>query len=332
MNEMKHLMAFLTVFLSLPVLAQGGANPSAVEFITPGASQTVEITYRGSIPLTDDRQILRMKSAEFNHTILTELQERLSDGLAVEGTVLSALSIVGYGAPAGNRQRNETNAAGRCIDLKQSLLASDFGGAALNVSWVTEDWDSLLTLIDHSQLTLRIAASDIIRHVEPANGREEQLMMLGGGSFYKAMQEELCPGLWRMEWTATLRRTRYGTQGGALLVDGGRKVLSLSDLYELACRYPVGSSEFCAAIDFCQLCYPDNDVAQLNAAGAALVRGDLSRAKSLLAPYEGDSRAYNNIGVLCLLQGQRERAGIFLNLAAAAGSAKARQLLNSGLK
>ena len=83
-------MAFLTVFLSLPVLAQGGANPSAVEFITPGASQTVEITYRGSIPLTDDRQILRMKSAEFNHTILTELQERLSDGLAVEGTVLSA--------------------------------------------------------------------------------------------------------------------------------------------------------------------------------------------------------------------------------------------------
>ena len=311
------------------IVAQGGADPASVEFITPQTIQSVEFTVKGSIPLADDSQILRMKTADFNHTILTELQQRLADGLATEGTVLSSLSIVGYGAPAGNAQRNEANAAARCLDLKQFLMANGMGSGALSVSWVTEDWDSLLTLIDHSQLTLRYAAADIIRNVEPSAGREEQLMMLGGGSFYKAMQEELCPPLWRMEWTATLRRVTYGTAGGLITVDSGRKVLSLSDLYELACRFPKGSDDFCKAVDLCERFFPDNDVARLNAAAAALIRGNLERAATLLKPFESDPRAYNNQGVLCLLQGNRERAAIYLNLAASAGSAIARRLLNS---
>lgn len=318
----------LIVTQTAVVKVSGQARPECVEFITPKTSHTVEYAFGGTIALTDDRQLLRLKSTDFNHAILTELQERFADELKVEGTQLSALSIVGYGAPAGNRQRNETHAAARCLDLKQYLMSSEFGGAALNVSWVTEDWDSLLTLIDHSQLTLRLAASDIIRNVEPAGGREEQLMMLGSGSFYKAMQEELCPQLWRMEWKASLRRTIYDTAGGVITVDKGRKVLSLSDLYELACRFPVGSKEFCTAVDFCLLCYPDNDVARLNAAGAALVRGDLDRAQQLLQPYESDARAYNNLGVLCMLRENKERALIYLNLAAASGSAPALSMLN----
>lgn len=311
------------------VLAQGGADPASVEFITPQTTQSVDLTVRGIIPLADERQILRMKTADFNHTILTELQQQLADGLAVEGTVLSSMSIVGYGAPAGNPQRNEANAAARCLDLKQCLMENGMGSGALSVSWVTEDWDSLLTLIDHSHLVLRYAAADIIRNVEPGEGREQQLMMLGNGSFYKAMQEELCPPLWRMEWTATLRRTTYGTAGGVITVDSGRKVLSLSDLYELACRFPKGSDDFCKAVDLCERFFPDNDVARLNAAAAALIRGNLERASTLLKPYESDPRAYNNQGVLCLLLDNRERAAIYLNLASAAGSAAARNLLNS---
>lgn len=308
--------------------ADAQARPECVEFIKPSTSHTVEYAYSGIIPLSDDRQLLRLKSTDFNHAILTELQERFADELKVEGTQLSTLSIVGYGAPAGNRQRNESHATSRCLDLKQFLMGTEFGGGALNVSWVTEDWDSLLTLIDHSSLPLHLAASDIIRNVEPSNGREDQLMMLGSGSFYNAMQEELCPRLWRMEWKASLRRTVYDTAGGVIAVDSGRKLVSLSDLYELACRFPVGSKDFCTAVDFCQLCYPDNAVARLNAAGAALVRGDLDRAEQLLQPYESDSRAYNNIGVLCLLRGNKERALIYLNLAAASGSAPAMMMLN----
>jgi len=76
-----------------------------------------------------------------------------------------------------------------------------------------------------------------------------------------------------MEWTATLRRTTHGTAGGLITVDSGRKVLSLGDLYELVCRFPKGSADFCKAVDLCERFFPDNDVARLNAAAAGLYRG-----------------------------------------------------------
>lgn len=302
-------------------------DSSKIEFITPQTSQAVEYTYSGVIPLDDERQLLRLKSTNFNHAILDELRSRFVNELQVEGTTLSSLSIVGYGAPAGNWQRNEAQATGRGVDLKQYLMGTEMGGGALNVSWVSEDWDSLLTLIEHSHLVLRYAAADIIRNVEVTEGRERQLMMLGNGTFYRTMQKDLCPALWRMEWKATLRRNIFNTAGGVIKIDSGRKVLSLSDLYELACRFPIGSDDFCSAVDFCWRCYPDNDVAVLNAAGAELVRGNLDHAEQLLRPYESDPRAYNNIGVLCLLRGNRDRAAIYLNLAVAAGSATARKIL-----
>ncbi len=304
------------------------ADVSKVEFITPQSSQAVEFTYSGTIPLNDDRHLLRMKTTNFNHSILEELRQRFVNDLQVDGTVLSSLSIVGYGAPAGNWQRNESQAAVRGVDLKHYLMGTEMGGGALNVSWVSEDWDSLLTLIEHSHLVLRYAAADIIRNVEVPDGRERQLMMLGNGTFYRTMQTDLCPSLWRMEWKATLRRTIYNTTSGLIKIDSGRKVLSLSDLYELACRFPKGSDDFCSAVDFCWRCYPDNDVAVLNAAAAEIVRGNLDHAEELLKPYHSDPRAYNNIGVLCLLRGNRDRAAIYLNLASASGSATARKLLS----
>lgn len=69
--------------------------------------------------------------------------------------------------------------------------------------------------------------------------------------------------------------------------------------------------------------------ARINAAGVALTRGDLDAAARYLEGLDGDPRAYNNLGVLCLLRGDTARAVSLLRLAAAAGVPEAKAVLES---
>lgn len=325
-RKIASLVALL--WFSAAASAQGNASIGWVELITPTESQVVETTYSGVIPLADNRNIGNMNPSKFNSTVISDLRSHLADKLAADSSTLASLQITGFGMPSGNFRRSEYLGTARVKGLKQDLLQTDLGRGELNVSWISEDWDSLLTLVESSRIPLHIAAADIIRTVEVANGREQQLMMLGGGSFYSKMQEELCPRISRLEWSATIRRTVTTTAYGQLPIRGGQKVLSLSDLYELACRFEVGSQDFCTAIDLCERYFPDNDVARMNAAAVALIRGNLGRAALLLQGYSADPRAYCNTGVLELLRGHEDQAKVYLRMAAANGSVKALNVLS----
>lgn len=328
MNRLSLKKITLACLLLLPVCVEAQINAQSdwVEFIPPQVTHIQEIHRSGEIPLADSRHIGRMKTKDFNHTILSELRKQLSDELVSDSMTLSSLQLVGFGAPIGNWQRNETRAAARSVDLKAYLMDSEMGSGTLNVSWVTEDWDSLATLIADSRLVFRHAASDIINNVGVVNGRENELRMLGGGSFYKHMQRDLCPQLCRVKWSAVLKRTVTETSSGIMVLNDGHN-LTLSDFYNLACRFEAGSPDFCKVIELCERYYPDNDVARLNAAAAALVKGDLHRAGQLLKPYEADPRAYNNLAVFYKLKGYRDQAKVYLHLASAYGSKAARKML-----
>lgn len=326
-NALKTVLLVIAFAIQTEASAQQKTSPEWVEFITPQANAVEEYVYEGIIPLSDSRRLDEMKTTKFNHTILAELRKQLSDKLQTEGISLASLQLVGYGAPAGNWKRNETRATARAVDLKAYLLDSEMGSGALNVGWVAEDWDSLLVLIESSNLTLRHAASDIIRNVDVARGRESELKVIGEGSFYRLMHKTLCPQLCRIEWRATLRREGGSTASGLLLIDGGRKTLTLGDMYLLAQRFEVGSTDFCNAVDLCERYFPDNDVAKLNAGAVALLRGDYVRAANLLKPYSSDARAYNNIGVLYRQTGFPEKAAVYLKLAAQNGSMAAQRIL-----
>lgn len=327
-RQVRTVFLFLLLWPGIEAVAQGNARIGWVELITPTEAQVVETTYQGVIPLSGSFGENTMKPSKFNSYVMSELRSQLAGKLAVDSSSLASLQLTGYGAPLGNYRRSEYLGTSRVMGLKQELLQSELGRGELNVSWVSEDWDSLLVLVEGSRIPLHIAAADIIRTVEVANGREQQLMMLGGGSFYCRMYEELCPQLCRLEWRAVVRRVVTTTAYGQLPIRGGQKMMSLSDLYELACRFEAGSQDFCTAVDLCERYFPDNDVARLNAAAVALIRGNLGRAAVLLQGYSTDPRAYCNTGVLEMLCGHADQARVYLRMAAANGSLKALDVLS----
>ena len=103
---------------------------------------------------------------------------------------------------------------------------------------------------------------------------------------------------------------------------------SVSGLYNVAIGFARGSREFCEILDLCGRLFPTDPTACINAAGVALLRGDAPTARHYLKDLMTDARAYNNIGLLYLLEGNRDKAEVYLQLATANGTSPGSAALN----
>jgi len=300
------------------------AQTDWIQIVDPSKRRADEINFTGKIDLADSRHIGSMSTHKFNKTIADEILNHIGDVLSVPGTSIASLSVTGYGAPIGDYRSNETRSIARAYELKRYLMSGNrISSNLVNVAWVTEDWDSIATLIGNSELRFRNAALDIINNVDVPSGREEQLAMLGNGTLYKDLQNEIFPHVCRLNYDVKLRR-----ENTAGVVHSSRAV-TLSSLYATAQHFEKGSDDFNDIIDLAARLFPNNPDACINAAGVALLRGDTKKAERYLQGLEADQRAYNNMGVLYLLKGDTAKAETYLRMARKLGVPEATKAMSA---
>ena len=98
-----------------------------------------------------------------------------------------------------------------------------------------------------------------------------------------------------------------------------QRALRLNEFFAVAGSYPAGSTEYNDVLDLAARLFPDSPEANINAAAVALSKKELSRARGYLERFATLPMAYNNMGILCLLEGNRDKAEVYLTMAAAAG-------------
>ena len=84
--------------------------------------------------------------------------------------------------------------------------------------------------------------------------------------------------------------------------------MSLNQMFRVARLYPEGSPEFDRVIAIALTHYPENPVANLNSAIAAINRGDWEGAKYLLEKSGDSAEAENARGVVATNSGDFEEA------------------------
>lgn len=310
--------------VSQTMSVSGCAQVDWIQILDPSEHKTDEFSYTGKIALADSEHIGSMTTGNFNKTILERILNRISGELAKEGISIASINITGYGAPIGDFRHNETRCSARAYELKRYLMSGKhIQPNNVNIAWVTEDWDSITTLIDNSELRFRNAALDIIQNVDVSSGREQQLKMLGGGSLYQNLQEQVFPQVCRLAYEVILRR-----EHSAGVVPSSRSV-TLGSLFATAQHFPKGSTDFNDLIDLSARLFPASDDACINAAGVALLKGDLSKAEGYLKDREANARAFNNIGVLYLLKGDRAKAETYLRMASRMGVQEAKAAMKA---
>ena len=119
------------------------------------------------------------------------------------------------------------------------------------------------------------------------------------------------------EWFPRLRATKFtistrlrpmSDEQLASVIAKTPALMSLNQMFRVARLYPEGSPEFNSVIATALTYYPDDTVANLNAAVAAIKSGDLDRASLYLARSDKSPEAENARGVLAAHEGDYEAA------------------------
>ena len=179
---------------------------SLVNFIQPAPDRDTLHCITGFIPYfepeserKDGKQLGELSEEKQNFEIYYRLRNALRDVRRETGAELSKVSVTGYGAPVGNLKKNEANALIRALKLKEYLRENRLAGRTLlEVNWISEDWDSITSLVRESDMMLRDATLDLIDNVEVAKGRERMLMSLADGKPYKYLVEKVFPAVMRV--------------------------------------------------------------------------------------------------------------------------------------
>jgi outer membrane protein OmpA-like peptidoglycan-associated protein len=302
---------------------------SWVNIIVPVADKNKALSLKGNIPFHGVSNLENLSEEKQNAEIYYRLRDAVRSVLEGSGTTITSVDVKGFTAPEGDYRKNEKQGAKRALSLKNYLRQNRVSGKSpLEVSWVAEDWDSITSLVKKSDMVLRDAALDIINSVDVVKGREKVLMGLSGGTPYKYLAEKIFPQVCRIEFEINYSQETVDTSTGRLLLQTRPSSLNLTEFFAVASSYPKGSKEYNDVFDLAARLFPDSPEANINAAAVALTKKDTKLASKYLERFTTLPIAYNNMGLLNLLEGNRDKAEVYFQMAAAAGVPQAKEVLS----
>ena len=242
------------------------------------------------------------------------------DDLKLDPSIkVNRLDIIGYASPEGTLATNKRLSEGRAMALRDYLASRyDFPRNQYHIIFGGENWDGLIDALETLDMDYKNEMLDIIQDIPIEKGRETKLMQLRGGVPYRYLLKNVFPSL-----RVAICKVNYDIKN--FNVDEAKEVikrrpqnLSLNEMFLVANTYPKGSQEFIDVFETAVRMYPDSEIANMNAATAALSRNDLISAERYLKKMESQEywAEYNNaMGILTLLKGDYELAEEYLNKA-----------------
>lgn len=222
---------------------------------------------------------------------------------------ITHVHIKGFASPEGPYDNNVRLARGRTQTLKEyvrnlyafpdSLIATDFE---------PEDWEGLERYVAQSDMKERDALLEIIRSDLAPDARDWRLKKRYPEQ-YAFLLREVYPALRHSDYTVRYEVRAYTDidEIRRLLRTAPQK-LSLEEIYLAAQQMEPGTDEHTEAFEIAVRMFPEDPVANLNAANTALSRGDLEYARRYLERAGRTAEAVYARGVLAALGGEFETA------------------------
>lgn len=223
---------------------------------------------------------------------------------------VTQVSIEGFASPEGPLKFNEQLSQKRADALKNYLAIHEKIPANLyKVTFGGENWDGLLKALEASSMKDKDIFLSIIKNTSDDARRKQEIMRVGGGVPYRTMLKEIYPGLRKVNCKIDYSVVNFDVEQGRIIIKTNPKYLSLNEMYQVANSYPKGSDDFINVFDIAVRLYPEDAVANLNAAAVSLSRKDLRSAMKFMEKANRQTSEYiNNVGVYNFLNGNIEQA------------------------
>lgn len=248
------------------------------------------------------------------------------------------ITITGYASPEGSRAINRSLSERRAGALADYLTGRyAFPAAIYDVRFGGEDWAELLSLVENSRMKGKESVEAIIRYVpdsidEVRNiSRKKVLMDLDGGDPWRYMLRKFFPALRRTVVKVDYTVASFDLPQARQQALERPQNLSLAEFFAVAQSYPAGSDEYNETFETAVRMFPDDRIANINAAVAALSRRDYVSAARYLDRVDvvpGESVYDNAMGLLLVLRDRdAAKARPYFEKAVRAGLEAARQNL-----
>lgn len=251
---------------------------------------------------------------------IKEIIDELKNDPAIS---VKALEIIGYASPEGSLAGNKRLSEGRATALRDYLASQyDFPMSAYRITFGGENWDGLVKALETYPLQYKDEVLAVIENNQDAQTRKSRLQALRGGVPYRDMLKNIYPGLRTAICVIDYEIKGFDLQEALVVFRTRPQNLSLNELYLVANTMEEDTQGFVDVFETAVRMYPEDGIANLNAAVAALYYGNTEPAERYLAKatqLAGLPEYENALGALAYLNKDYETAERYFRRAAEAG-------------
>lgn len=250
---------------------------------------------------TDIRRDYRNNAVE-----LSKVEETINVVRKDPNTTITHIDIHGYASPEGSFANNKRLAEGRAQAFKdyvQQLI--DLPANIFSVASTPEDWEGFISWLSGKEnylSILYIAKSD----AEP--DAKERQMKTRYPAQWKQLLADVFPTLRHSDYRVSYTIRPFTVDEARDIIRTKPQQLSLNEMFLVANTYAPGSKDYDKVFETAVRIYPDDEIANLNAAVIALRKDDLTAAARYLEKAGQSAEAQNARGVLAAKQGRYAEA------------------------
>lgn len=236
---------------------------------------------------------------------------------------ITALSIKGYASPEGTYQHNTYLARERTAALMryvQKLVHLD--PKIVSTSYEPEDWEGLREYVESSNLPNRAAILALIDSGREPDNKEWKLKSTYPAD-YQHLLKNIYPALRHSDYVVeyTVRSYTDIEEIKRVLATAPQN-LSLEELYLVANSYESGSDEHHEVFEVAVRMFPEDEIANLNAANSAMQKRDLTAAARYLKRAGNSAEAIYARGAYAALEEDYDTARYLFRQSVKAGLAQ----------
>lgn len=229
--------------------------------------------------------------------------------------------LTGYASPEGPYDNNVRLAKGRTEVVRKYVEEhSSFPHSIYSTTSVPEDWGGLREWLETSAVPNKAEMIAFIDDPSTPIEKKNDIFRAKFPEEYPYLLQNVYPLLRHTDYKITYKIKKfYDVREIAKVFETNPRMLTLNELYLLAGSYEPGSPEYERVYATAALLYPDSDIANLNAASAAMSLDDIQTARQFLAKVKSGPQADYAKGILAAKVKDYKAALEYLKKALAGG-------------
>lgn len=259
-----------------------------------------------------------------NTTELGKIQATIDSVRNDKDVTITSVWLKGFASPESPYKHNTELAIGRTAALKKHIgQLYHFADSIIQTDYEPEDWAGLRRYVEQSNINYRAEILALIDSDMEPDAKEAKIKRTYPDE-YRFMLQNFYPALRHTDYRIdyNIRKFNKVEEIKRIMAEQPQK-LSLNEFYLVAGKYEPGTNEFTDVFETAVRMFPNDEIANLNAANAAIRRDDFATARRYLDKAGDSAEAVYARGALAIREKDYDTARRYLGKAKEMGLEKA---------